>query len=115
MRAYPGEFLNLSHQLAGLERPSSFNQMSLENFFDVEAPIAKSEQYIGNTTDMVALKAGRDDAWLDRKIFQLLCKLDSAPIRVSTYLKSREFPSSCYCPTSAEFPFRSGSSRARYV
>lgn len=43
-----------------------------------------SEQYIGNTGDMVALKAGRDDAWLDRRIFQLLCRLDSAPIRVSS-------------------------------
>lgn len=77
-----GGFLSLSNQLACLERPSSFNQLSLENFFHNEAPVAVHEQYIGNRSDMLSIKAHRDDAWLDRKIFQLLVKLDSVPIRV---------------------------------
>lgn len=78
-----GQFLRLSNELACLDTPSSFTHLSMGNFFNQEAPLVNHEQYIGNKSDLVTLKVGRDDAWLDQKIFQLLVKLDSAPIQVN--------------------------------
>lgn len=77
-----GELLCLSSKLAALERPSKFERTSVLNFFLSNRPIASQENYIGNTPDLLTLKASRDDAWLDRQILQLLVKTNSRVLSV---------------------------------
>jgi len=72
-----------SYQLANLDKPTDFDLESLENFSRTQKPLAVHETYFACGSDMVSLKAGRDDAWLDRVIFKLLVRLNSAPLRVS--------------------------------
>lgn len=74
----------MSSKLAALERPSTFERMSLQNFFSNNQPLVLHEGYIGNTTDLVTLKAERDDAWLDRMILWLLVKANNRLLSVSS-------------------------------
>lgn len=76
-----GELLIMSNNLANFDRPSRFDIQSLENFFRAKEPLFRHERYIGCQSDMITLKAGRDDAWLDRVIMQLLVKYNCAPLR----------------------------------
>ncbi|KAI3391060.1 hypothetical protein diail_8065, partial [Diaporthe ilicicola] len=72
-----GDLLCMSSKLATLERPSTFERASLQNFFVHKQPLVPHEGYIGNTTDLVTLKAERDDAWLDRQILGLLIRANN--------------------------------------
>lgn len=76
----------MSSKLAALDRPSTFEKLSLQNFFKNKQPLVKHENYIGNTADMVTLKAERDDAWLDRQILRLLVRANNRVLSVSTLL-----------------------------
>lgn len=58
----------MSIKLAALDRPSTFEKLSLQNFFRNKRPLVKHENYIGNMSDLITLRADRDDAWLDRQI-----------------------------------------------
>lgn len=80
-----GELLIMSNNLANFDRPSRFDIQSLENFFRAKEPLFRHERYIGCQSDMITLKAGRDDAWLDRVIMQLLVKYNCAPLRVGSF------------------------------
>lgn len=83
-----GELLCLSNKLAAFERPSNFERTSVLNFFLSKRPIAWQENYIGNTPDLVTLKATSDDAWLDRQILQLLAKTNNRVLSVSRSYQS---------------------------
>lgn len=72
-----------SSKLAALERPSDFEIISIRNFFHNRQPVVKHEGYIGNTTDLVTLKAERDDAWLDRVLLRLLVRANNGVLSVS--------------------------------
>ncbi|ROV96010.1 hypothetical protein VMCG_08013 [Cytospora schulzeri] len=72
-----GELLCVSSKLAALDRPSTFEKISLQNFFRTKQPLVKHENYIGNTADFITLKAERDDAWLDRQILRLLVRANN--------------------------------------
>ncbi|KAH7635317.1 hypothetical protein B0T09DRAFT_370564 [Sordaria sp. MPI-SDFR-AT-0083] len=76
-----GELLTISNNLANIDRPSHFDLQSLESFFKAKEPLVRHERYLGCQSDLVTLKAGRDDAWLDRRIIQLLVKYNCAPLR----------------------------------
>lgn len=78
-----GELLCLSSKLAAFDRPSNFERTSVLNFFLSNRPIAWQENYIGNTPDLVTLKATKDDAWLDRQILHLLAKTNNRVLSVS--------------------------------
>ena len=71
----------MSNDLANFDRPTHFELRSLENFFRDKDPLLKHERYLGCQSDMITLKAGRDDAWLDRVIMQLLVKYNCEPLR----------------------------------
>lgn len=77
-----GELLCLSNKLAALDRPTTFERTSIQNFFKNKQPLALQEGYIGNDTDLVTLKAERDDAWLDRVILGLLIRANNRFLRV---------------------------------
>ncbi|KAK1774852.1 hypothetical protein QBC45DRAFT_24718 [Copromyces sp. CBS 386.78] len=76
-----GELLTISNNLANIDRPSHFDLQSLDNFFKAKEPLVRHERYLGCQSDLITLKAGRDDAWLDRRIIQLLVKYNCAPLR----------------------------------
>jgi hypothetical protein len=57
--------------------------MSVQNFFNSKQPLVKHENYIGNTADLITLKAERDDAWLDRQILWLLVRANNRVLSVS--------------------------------
>lgn len=73
----------MSSKLAALDRPSTFERMSIQNFFWNTQPIVKHEGYIGNTADLITLKAERDDAWLDRQILRILVRANNRVLSVS--------------------------------
>ncbi|POS69243.1 hypothetical protein DHEL01_v212366 [Diaporthe helianthi] len=72
-----GELLCISSKLAALDRPSRFETTNVENFFFNKQPIVLQEGYIGNITDLVTLKAEKDEAWLDRQILVLLVRANN--------------------------------------
>lgn len=78
-----GELLCVSSKLAALDRPSTFEKMSVQNFFHNKKPLVRHENYIGNTTDLITLKGERDDAWLDRQILRLLVRANNRVLSVS--------------------------------
>lgn len=78
----------MSNNLANFDRPSHFDLQSLENFFKTKEPLVKHERYLNCQADMITLKAGRDDAWLDEVIMRLLVKYNCAPLRVGSFLPS---------------------------
>lgn len=57
--------------------------MSVQNFFRNKQPLVNHENYIGNTADLITLKAERDDAWLDRQILWLLVRANNRVLSVS--------------------------------
>ncbi|KAK3955217.1 hypothetical protein QBC32DRAFT_380493 [Pseudoneurospora amorphoporcata] len=75
------ELLTISNNLANTDRPSHFDLQSLDGFFKAKEPLVRHERYLGCQSDLITLKAGRDDAWLDRRIIQLLVKYNCAPLR----------------------------------
>lgn len=79
-----GELLCLSSRLAALERPSTFDRTSIQNFFKRNRPLVSQEGYIGNRDDLVTLKADRDEAWLDRQILRLLVRTNNCVLSVSS-------------------------------
>ncbi|KAK3401496.1 hypothetical protein B0T20DRAFT_492207 [Sordaria brevicollis] len=76
-----GDLLTVSNNLANFDRPSRFDLQSLENFFKAKEPLVRHERYLNCQGDMITLKAGRDDAWLDEVIMRLLVKYNCAPLR----------------------------------
>lgn len=78
-----GELLCMSNKLAALDRPTKFERTNLHRFFRSRQPLVLHEDYIGNASDLVSLKADRDDAWLDRQILGLLIRANNRFLSVS--------------------------------
>lgn len=73
----------MSNKLAALDRPTNFERTNLQRFFRNKKPLVLQEGYIGNASDLVTLKADRDDAWLDRQILGLLVRANNRFLSVS--------------------------------
>lgn len=58
--------------------------MNLQKFFRKEQPLVLQEGYIENDSDLITLKADRDDAWLDRQILGLLVRANNGFLSVSS-------------------------------
>ena len=54
-----------SRDLMGFGKPTNRDYISVKNYFDDEAPLVEEECYIYRKEDMVTLKPGRENAWLD--------------------------------------------------
>lgn len=67
----------MSNRLTALDRPTNFERTNLQRFFRSKQPLVLQEGYIGNTGDLVTLKADRDDTWLDRQILGLLVRVNN--------------------------------------
>ena len=68
-----------------LNRPGNAEHTSVLNYVEGLTPVAKKEsQYLYNKEDLITLRPGREHAWVDRSIEQLLRVADCRPLRVCT-------------------------------
>jgi hypothetical protein len=63
----------LSQQMISFNKPAKSDHQSVINYMDHKKPlIDKDAQWISNREDLVALRAGREHAWLDSSIEHFL-------------------------------------------
>lgn len=78
------ELLNIAQTLVALNRPSARDYNSVLNHFENNSPLhSEDELYIYRKEDMITLKPGRENAWLDGIVEKGLQKFSCQPIRVS--------------------------------
>jgi hypothetical protein len=77
------QLLTAARDIASLNRPPSRDYLSVKSYFDEEAPLCNVESYIYCKEDIITLKPGRETAWLDAFIENVLHRLPSRFIRVS--------------------------------
>lgn len=81
--------MNIAESLVAFNKPAPRDYASVKNFFENEAPLrSEDEIYIYRKEDMITLKPGRENAWLDGTVEKVLQKFACAPIRV-WHLQSR--------------------------
>ncbi|KAG4442411.1 hypothetical protein IFR05_002113 [Cadophora sp. M221] len=68
------QLLNAARDLATYNRPSSRDYSSVKSYFDEEAPVCNTESYIYCREDLITLKPGRENAWLDAMVEKILQK-----------------------------------------
>jgi hypothetical protein len=76
------ELINIAQTMVALNKPASRDYQSVKNFFDNEAPLCADEVYIYHKEDIITLKPGRENAWLDGLVERILQKLTCAPVKV---------------------------------
>ncbi|KAK4931278.1 hypothetical protein LTR49_002336 [Elasticomyces elasticus] len=76
--------LGTAHELMSFNRPADSEHQSVLNYMFNEAPIHDTEsQYIHCKEDLVTLRPGRENAWLDRNIEKALQPLNCSIVRES--------------------------------
>ena len=81
------QLLNAARDLASFNRPPARDYLSVKSYFDEETPLCNIESYIYHKEDLISLKPGRENAWLDVVVEKFLQKLPFKPIRASTTLQ----------------------------
>lgn len=70
--------------MVALNKPASRDYTSVKNYFDDEQPLCSDDEfYIYRKEDIITLKPGRENAWLDGVVEKILQTFTCAPIRVS--------------------------------
>ncbi|KAJ9621546.1 hypothetical protein H2203_007033 [Taxawa tesnikishii (nom. ined.)] len=84
--------LTAAQQLMAFKRPSASEYRSVVNYLDNEKPVTDDERsYILHREDLVTLRPGREHAWLDRSIENVLHLLHRRPfLWVHTLFSSEE-------------------------
>ncbi|RDW74875.1 hypothetical protein BP6252_06017 [Coleophoma cylindrospora] len=75
------ELLAIAQNLATLNKPAKRDYKSVRTYFENEQPVCDSEQYIRYKEDIITLKPGRENAWLDATVEKGLQKFACPPIR----------------------------------
>jgi hypothetical protein len=85
--------LNIAQTLVAFNKPAPRDFTSVKNYFENEAPLrSEDEIYIYRKEDMITLKPGRENAWLDGTIEKMLQKINCAPIRVRLFQTTNAEP-----------------------
>ncbi|KAH7412875.1 hypothetical protein BKA64DRAFT_702990 [Cadophora sp. MPI-SDFR-AT-0126] len=63
--------LIIARDLASFNRPPARDFRSVKSYFDSVLPLSNSESYIYRHEDIIALKPGREKAWLDTSLTEL--------------------------------------------
>jgi hypothetical protein len=80
---FTAELLTVAQTLVALNKPAPRDYTSVKNYFENDPPLnSEDECYIYRKEDMITLKPGRENAWLDGTIERVLQKLTCPPIRV---------------------------------
>lgn len=77
------DLLISARELAGFNRAPARDYQSVTNYFNNTAPLCNGESYIYRKEDIITLKPGRENAWLDAVVENILQKLSCPLIRVS--------------------------------
>ena len=86
------ELLAAAQTLAGLSKPAKRDYRSVRNYIDDESPLLGEEaDYILCKEDLITIKPGRENAWLDAFVEKMLQKICCPPIRVSGPITSMAF------------------------
>lgn len=72
-----------ARELASFNRPQDRDYSSVKSYFDEESPLCNDESYIYRREDIVTLKPGRENAWLDAFVEKTLQTLSCRLIKVS--------------------------------
>jgi hypothetical protein len=83
------QLLTAARDIASLNRPPARDYLSVKSYFDEEAPLCNVESYIYCKEDIITLKPGRETAWLDAFIENVLQKIPFRFIRVSVIHPAR--------------------------
>lgn len=78
------QLLSAAKDLSNFNRPPDQDYQSVKSYFDEEDPLCNVESYIMHKEDIVSLKSGRENAWLDAFVESILQKLYCKPIRVGS-------------------------------
>lgn len=76
------ELLKTARELAGFSRASARDYESVNNYFNNTAPLCNEESYILRKEDIITLKPGREDSWLDAIVESLLQRFSFPIVRV---------------------------------
>jgi hypothetical protein len=69
-------------KLVSLNRPALSDYRSVLNYMDARKPIVENERsWINWKEDLITLRPGRENAWLDAGIEHILKRLDCVPVR----------------------------------
>ncbi|TVY68658.1 hypothetical protein LSUE1_G008301 [Lachnellula suecica] len=79
------QLLAAAREMASFNRPPARDYSSVKYYFDEEAPLCNVESYIYCKEDIISLKPGRENAWLDAVVEKGLQKLSC---RLTRYLFS---------------------------
>jgi hypothetical protein len=80
---FTAELLTVAQTLVAFNKPAPRDYTSVKNYFENDPPLnSEDECYIYRKEDMITLKPGRENAWLDGTIERVLQKLTCPPIRV---------------------------------
>src|SRR5277367_3140006 len=72
--------------LTSLNRPTSHEYTSVENFMNNEKPVSRPQfNFIYHKEDLVTLRPGREHAWLDSQVEKLLKACDGWLVQVSYF------------------------------
>lgn len=78
-----GQILQQAHSLQGMNRPTDRDHSSVSNYFQNEQPLMESDRdFLYHKEDLVTIRAGREHAWLDAAVENLLRWYPCAPVKV---------------------------------
>ena len=77
------ELLKSAHDLTSLNRASKRDYESVVNYFNTCDPVCNDESYIFRKEDIITLKPGREESFLDSLIEKLLQKFSYNFIQVT--------------------------------
>jgi hypothetical protein len=80
------ELIHIAQSMVALNRPASRDYKSVKNYFDNEAPLCEDERYIYHKEDIITLKPGRENAWLDGIVERILQRFTCAPVKASAQM-----------------------------
>jgi len=83
LKLLSAQVLVSARELAGFNRPQDRDYSSVKSYFDEESPLCNDESYVYRREDIITLKPGRENAWLDGFVEKTLQTFSCRLIRVS--------------------------------
>lgn len=86
------ELLTIARDLTSLNKPAARDYRSVRSYFEDKGPVVEDEKYINYKEDIITLKPGRENAWLDAMVEKGLRKFASPTIRASSLTRTSLSP-----------------------
>jgi hypothetical protein len=82
----PATLMGSAQTFMSLNRPTSHEYTSVENFMNNEKPVPRAQfSFVYHKEDLVTLRPGREHAWLDSQVEKLLKACDGRLVQVSYF------------------------------